>query len=256
MGLCPVAAYLSNRRATNRLQASLLLLNLCVPGITALIMIYASQNELLIDDFWRRLLLIKMSPIYFLVIVFFMPCVVYLATGLSLLLGYSTDQFSISDEFSVIKGWTILGVIIPLVLAPGFEELGWRGYGVDSLRAYCNVFTTSVIFGILWAVWHLPAFFIKGYYHNQLWNMGLLYVVNFFVSVFLMAFLTNWVYFKTSRSIPAVILFHSVLNLSSMALKTKPCTKCLVTVLLFVIVLLIVFCDADFFFNISKTQIL
>ena len=249
--LCPVMSYLNNQMTATSLQPPLLMFNLCVPGIMALIMIYSSQNDQLIADFWKRLLLFKINTAYLLVIVLLMPCVVYLATGLSLLFGYPSNQFSINEEFAVIKGWSILGIIIPLVLAPVIEELGWRGYGVDSLGAYFSVLTTSVLFGLLWAVWHLPVFFIKGYYHNQLWNTGWLYVINFFVNVFVVAFLMNWIYFKTSRSIPAIILFHSILNVSSMALKTDPFTKCLVTVILLVISLFIIFFDRTFFFNSS-----
>ncbi len=140
-------------------------------------------------------------------------------------------------------------IVIPLLLAPIIEELGWRGYGVDSLKAYFNLFTTSVLFGLLWAVWHLPLFFINGYYHNQLWHLGIVYVLNFFVSVLVIAFLMNWVYYKTGRSIPAVILFHSVLNFSLMVFKTEPFTKCIVTALLCVISIIIIVYDSDFFFN-------
>jgi len=233
------------------LQAPLLLVGLCVPCITAVIIIYTSHNEMLIQDFWKRLFLFKMSPHYLMVILFLMPCTLLLATGISLFFGYSADQFSISNEISAMKGWGILGVAIPFILAPIIEELGWRGYGVDSLRAYFNLFTTSVLFGLLWAIWHLPAFFIKGYYHNQLWDLGIVYVINFFVSVFVVAFLMNWIYYKTGRSIPAVILFHLILNLSSMLFKTEPATKCIVTILLSVITIGIIVYDGDFFFNSS-----
>ena len=92
-------------------------------------------------------MLFKISPTYLMVILLLMPCVFFLATGISLFFGYSTDQFSVTNEFSVMKGWAILGIAIPLLLAPIIEELGWRGYGVDSLRAYFNLFTTSVLFG-------------------------------------------------------------------------------------------------------------
>ncbi|NGX59605.1 MAG: hypothetical protein KR126chlam3_00758 [Chlamydiae bacterium] len=239
-----IAAY-----AMKQLQMPLLLLNLCVPCITAIVMIFASRNEILIQDFWNRLFLFKISPNYLIVILFLMPCIVFLATAISLLFGYSTAQFSISNDLSVMKGWAILGIAIPLLLAPIIEELGWRGYGVDSLRANFNLFTTSVIFGLLWAVWHLPAFFIKGYYHNQLWDLGTIYVINFFVSVFVIAFLMNWVYYKTDRSIPAVMLFHSILNLSFMLFKTEPFTKCIVTILLCAIIISIIVYDRNFFFN-------
>ena len=247
--LGPITAYLNNLKGMEQLQLSLLLFGLCVPCITAVVMIYASHNKILIQDFWKRLLLFKISPTYLIVILLLMPCAVFLATWLSLFFGYPTDQFSITNEFSVMKGWAILGVAIPLLLAPIIEELGWRGYGVDSLRAYFNLFTTSVLFGLLWGVWHLPAFFIKGYYHNQLWHLGIIYVINFFVSLFVIAILMNWVYYKTSRSIPAIILFHSVLNLSSILFKTEPFTKCIVTVLLCVVSIIVIVYDRDFFFS-------
>lgn len=249
LALGPIAAYLSHQKGMEQLQLPLLLFGLCVPCITAIAMIYASQNEILIQDFWKRLLLFKISPNYLMVILLLMPCAVLLATALSLLFGYSADQFSIASELSVMKGWAILGIAIPLLLAPVIEELGWRGYGVDSLRAYFNLFTTSVLFGLLWAVWHLPAFFIKGYYHNQLWHLGIIYVINFFVSVFVIAILMNWVYYKTGRSIPAVILFHSMLNLSSILFKTEPFTKCIVTVLLCIVSIIVIAYDSEFFFS-------
>lgn len=251
-----IVAYLSNQKGMEGIMLPLFLFGLCVPGITAVSMIYASHNEILIQDFWERLFLFKISPTNLMVILLLMPCAVFLATGLSLFFGYSTEQFSIAKELSVMKGWAILGIAIPLVLAPIIEELGWRGYGVDSLRAYFNLFTTSMLFALLWAVWHLPAFFIKGYYQNQLWSLGVIYVINFFVSIFVIAILMNWVYYKTGRSIPAIILFHSVLNLSSILFKTEPFTKCIVTVLLGVISIIVIVHDSDFFFSDSIIPII
>lgn len=247
--LGPVAVYLSNHAEMGKFLLPVLLFGLCVPCITALVMIYGSQNELLIQDFWERLLLFKIALPYLAVILFLMPCIAILATGISLFFGYSTEQFLITSEFSVMKGWAIFGVIIPLILAPIIEEIGWRGYGVDSLRAYFNLFTTSLLFGSLWALWHLPLFFVKGYYHNQLINLGNIYVLNFFVSVFVVALLMNWIYYRTDRSIPAVVLFHSVINLSSLLLKTEPFTKCIATVLLGVISIILIIYDRNFFFS-------
>jgi uncharacterized protein len=243
--LCPLHAYLSYKK---KQQISLLLLNLSMPCAMALLLIFTSGNKSLIEDFWGRLILFRFSPMYILVILFLMPCVVLMATRLSLFFGYSRDQFSIAQDVSVMKGWSILGIAIPFLLAPLIEELGWRGYGVDSLRVHFNLFTTSVLFGILWAVWHLPLFFMKGYYHNKLWDLGVLYVINFFLSVFVLSFLINWIYYKTYRSIPAAIAFHSASNLSMMLLKTEHFTKCLVTVLLCLVSIVVIVWDHGFFF--------
>lgn len=247
LALGAITAYLG-KKGMKQFQMPLLLFGLCVPCITSVAMIYASHNEVLIQDFWERLMDFKISFTYLIVILLLMPCLLFLATGLSLFFGYSSDQFSLAGDFSVMKGWGVLGIAIPLILAPIIEEVGWRGYGVDSLRAFFNLFTTSVLFGLLWAVWHLPTFFVKGYYQNQLWNLGIPYVINFFVSVFVIAILMNWIYYKTGRSIPAVILFHSVLNLFSILFKTEQFTKCIMTVLLFVVTTIVIVSDWDFFF--------
>jgi membrane protease YdiL (CAAX protease family) len=247
--LCPVATYFNSQKELIKFQFPLLLIALSVPCITALCMIYGSKNGALISDFQHRLTLFKMSAPSLLFILFFMPCVIYLATGISLLFGHSSEQFSLAREISMMKGWAIFGIVIQLLLAPLIEELGWRGYGVDSLRAHFNLFNTSVLFGILWAIWHLPAFFVRGSYQNGLWNLGPLHVINFFVSVFVIAILMNWIYYKTDRSIPALILFHAMLNLSSMAFRTEPLTKCIATVILCVSAVTVIACDREYFFN-------
>lgn len=248
LALGPITAYLS-QQGFEQLQMPLLLFGLCVPCITSVAMIYGSHNEILIQDFWKRVVDFKINSTYLMVILLLMPCILFLATGLSLFFGYSSDQFSFASNLSVMKGWAVIGIIIPLILAPIIEEIGWRGYGVDSLRSFFNLFTTSVIFGLLWAVWHLPLFFIKGYYQNQLWDLGILHVINFFVSIFVVAILMNWVYYKTGRSIPAVILFHSMINFSSILFKTEPFTKCIMTVLLLIVTVIVIINDRHFFFS-------
>lgn len=244
--LVPIAMYFSYRGQMEKI-IPFLLINLLAPCITAIAMIYFSRNKEMIQDFWSRLILFKIQPSFLAVILLLMPSTIFPATIISLAFGYSLDQFSLAKEFSVMKGWSLLGICIPVVLAPFIEELGWRGYGVDSLRTHSNLFITSVLFGGLWALWHLPLFFVKGYYQNQLWDLGLIHVVNFFMSVFVVASLMNWIYYHTDCSIPAIVLFHSILNLSSILLNTEPVTKCIATVLLCAVLFLVLLQDKDFF---------
>ncbi len=51
--------------------------------------------------------------------------------------------------------------MVILFLAPTLEELGWRGYGVDSLRSKFSLFKTTMLFAVIWGLWHLPLFFIQ-----------------------------------------------------------------------------------------------
>ena len=173
----------------------------------------------MIQDLWSRLILVKIQPIYLMIIILFMPCLTLLAIGISLAFGYSSEQFFLAKSLSVMKGWSILGIFVPLVLAPLIEEFRWRGFGVDSLRSHFNLFVTSVLFGALWALWHLPLFFVKGCYQNQ------------FLKLF------------------EYILFHSMINLSAMLFRTEPLTKCIVTVLLCLMLAFIVIQNKASFFE-------
>jgi CAAX protease family protein len=60
--------------------------------------------------------------------------------------------------------------IVPFALGvfvhgPFPAELGWRGYVLDRLQSRWNVVVSSLILGAIWALWHLPLFFIKDMIH-------------------------------------------------------------------------------------------
>lgn len=48
------------------------------------------------------------------------------------------------------------------------EELGWRGYALPRLQVQFNGLTAALILGAVWAVWHVPAFFISGLPQSQI----------------------------------------------------------------------------------------
>ena len=85
---------------------------------------------------------------------------------ISTLFGYSFDQFSVAEEFSFTVG--AVPTLLLLLLAACFEELGWRGYAIESLNADRSYFEATAIFGILWSLWHLPMFFIPHSYQAEL----------------------------------------------------------------------------------------
>jgi hypothetical protein len=60
---------------------------------------------------------------------------------------------------------------LPLVIASGFvfrdagplgEELGWRGFALPRLLAIMEARWAALTLGVVWALWHLPAFFMSG----------------------------------------------------------------------------------------------
>lgn len=249
-----IAAFFSYQKGMELYQILFMVPGLLAPLIAAVIMIFSSKNKELKKDFLDKLLNLKRIKLsYIPVILLLMPISVLLSILLSLLFGKSIHQFSFSNEFSFSAAG--VPVLLILFLASTFEELGWRGYGMDSLRSKFTMLKATILFAVFWVLWHLPLFFINGYYQNELWNTNIIYVVNFFISVLPLAIILNWLYYKNNRSIIASISFHFIANLSAEAFQMEQFSKCIQTVVLLVISIIIIIKDKEFFFDKKKTFI-
>ncbi|MBN2478781.1 MAG: CPBP family intramembrane metalloprotease [Parachlamydiales bacterium] len=245
-------AYLSYQNQNARMHYIILMtLGSLGPFFSAQIMFGISDNRLR-KDFFQRIFQLKRINVKFLPFVFFiMPLSIVLAILISTFFNEPIEQLELTNSFSIIKSQVVLSLLIA-ALVPIFEEMGWRGYGVDSLRSKFNVLKTSIFFGILWAFWHFPAFFIKGYYHHSLWEQNPIYAINFFVSVLPLALIMNWVYFKNNRSIILLMVFHIIVVFSEQTLSSTQFTKIIQTILLFIIAGIIILRDKDFFYRNDK----
>lgn len=230
-----LAAFFSHTEALEDFMALTMLPSLLAPFGVALFMMYNSTNKILLTDFKRRLLNpMDISMKYWMVIIFLMPAVLILATFISLMFGQSIQQFSFSDQFGILKGALLISIAI-LFLTPAMEELGWRGYGMDSLMRGRSLIKASLIFTFLWGLWHVPLFFIKGYYHYEILQMNPVYAINFFVALLPVVIISNWIFYKNGRYIIPIIIFHFMLNFSSIILQTEQLTKCIITIILLLI---------------------
>jgi membrane protease YdiL (CAAX protease family) len=95
--------------------------------------------------------------------------------------------------------------VLPLIVffgGPLSEELGWRGFALPKLQSRYNAFTASLIIGVMWGLWHLPAFWIAGagqYNQPVFW---------FMVGAPAVAILYTWVYNHTNGSLLIAVLYH------------------------------------------------
>ena len=248
-----VAAYFSYQKGMEGIQVLCMVPGLCAPLLAVLAMISGAKNKGLRKDFWERLSLKKINLRYLPAILLIMPFALFLATALSLLFGQPANQFTLSSSYAIMGGQAFLSLAI-LFLAPTLEELGWRGYGVDSIRSKLTLFKTTLLFATIWGLWHLPLFFINGYYQHELWETSMVYVINFFVQVLVATILMNWVYYKNNRSIIAAILFHFTFDLFSVLFQTEQFTKCIITIILLVISIVIIHRNKEFFFDKEQTR--
>lgn len=102
-----------------------------------------------------------------------------------------------------------LGALLVWLLTYGLgEETGWRGYALPHLQRRHSAANSTLILAVLWAFWHLPAFF----YRDTYIEMGFLGFPVFLVSITFATMVFTWLYNSTRGSLLLVILFHAFFN--------------------------------------------
>jgi len=92
------------------------------------------------------------------------------------------------------------------------EEMGWRGFALDRLQARITALQASVVLGSVWALWHVPLFFVPGSFQAGL-GLGSLRSWIFLFSMVPLSILMTWVYNNTDRSTLSAVLIHYSGNL-------------------------------------------
>lgn len=240
------AAFLS--KPDPGLSSVFMLLGLISPAATAVITVLTSGNAALKNDLKRKLAgFYRLNPLNILTAVLTFAAIVALSILLSTLFGQSLDQFAFTEDFSFSINGT--SALLTILLAAVIEETGWRGYGEDSIASYFSWFTESIIFGVVWAIWHLPLFWIEGTYHYGLRVLGFGYMLNFLISVIPLDFLTTWVYVKNNRSMLASIIFHLFINTMQEKIAMTPQTKCVETLVVTAAAVVVVLTNREMFFE-------
>jgi membrane protease YdiL (CAAX protease family) len=124
-----------------------------------------------------------------------------------------------SDSTLALKLAKPLYMFFPLFIMKFFldaglgEELGWRGFLLPRLQARYSALVSSIIVGIVWGLWHLPLFMLKGmsptYEMGQTFGVvpSLLGYTVFIVVPY--AILFTWMYNNTKGSLLLAFVFHS-----------------------------------------------
>jgi membrane protease YdiL (CAAX protease family) len=103
--------------------------------------------------------------------------------------------------------WPLMaGAILATTWVQAGEEVGWRGYALPRLAPMFGLGGASVVLGIIWALWHLPLFFVAGSGSDgQSFPIYLLHVTALSVAM-------AWLYWKTDGSLLLVMLMHAAVN--------------------------------------------
>jgi membrane protease YdiL (CAAX protease family) len=92
-----------------------------------------------------------------------------------------------------------------MIIGGGLEEICWRYVLQPSLEKKLPFAAAASITAVIWAVWHLPLFYIEGKLQYD-WNFGL-YVTLIFGLAFMLAAI-----YRLTKSVWLCVLFHALVN--------------------------------------------
>lgn len=128
-----------------------------------------------------------------------------IAVGLNVLLGGTLPAFfrarGIPEGNPVVLFMPVfVGVLFQAGIA---EEIGWRGFALPRLQTRYSALTSSLILGVLWALWH---------FHPQSWSDLAPIAFWYILGVLSLTVILTWVYNNTRGSLLVAVLFHTASN--------------------------------------------
>ena len=190
------------------------------PLLAGLSLLWLTQGRAGYRDLRRRLTETgRIGAQWGLLVLLFYPIFTLLVGALAFVLGLSSSPLAPVRREQLFDPGALLFLIAVALVFPTVEEIGLRGYWFDQLQARFSALNASLILGVVWAAWHVPLFWMAGYYDETTFDPELWW---FAPNLVLTAIVGTWIYNNTGRSILAVIGFHFFGNLTGELLGFSP----------------------------------
>ncbi|PKP83322.1 MAG: CPBP family intramembrane metalloprotease [Alphaproteobacteria bacterium HGW-Alphaproteobacteria-18] len=176
----------------------LFILAVYAPAIAALLLIGITSGFSGLGRFLSRLFLWRASPGWYVFLVLGFPAISFAG---ALIKGNALSAPMFTEPLTAL----LPAIGFMLILGP-MEEIGWRGFALPILQRRLAPFWAGLILGVIWAVWHLPAFMLSGT-PQAAWSFLPFFLGSIACSLILTAL------FNDSRgSILLAMLFHFQMN--------------------------------------------
>ncbi len=195
------ACFFAADRVT-RGHAAVLMLGVFAPSIVAIALTFRSEGRAGVASLLRRLLMWRV-PLRFYV--FALGYLAAIKGTVALLHRVATGRW---PAFGTTPWYVMLAATFISVAIGGQtgEEIGWRGYALPRLAHSIGLPAGSLLLGLIWALWHLPLFFMQG--TTTTGQSFPLYLMQ--VTALSTAF--AWLWMRTGGSLLPVMLLHAAIN--------------------------------------------
>lgn len=163
------------------------------PGFVGVFLVWRHYGLKGLGSFFRRLTLWRVPVIWWLFLILGIPVIFYAGAAIK---GSINDPFPFSPWYQVIPAMAIALFIGPI------EEFGWRGVALPLLQRRFAPFWAGLILGVIWAVWHIPAFFLSGTPQSA-WSFG-----PYFAGVVALSVILTPLFNAARGSLLFAILYH------------------------------------------------
>lgn len=186
------------------------------PLFSAIYLVRITQQKDDQREFWRRVIDFKRVPLrWFFVSLFVPPLIAVFSILVSLFLSNEYTQWQ--PMWLLIQNPLMfaLFLISTLLFGPLPEEIGWRGYGLESLQTKYSALQSSLIVGFFGVIWHIPLFLTKDSGFAAIYP---LYSLSFWLwatSLLSISIIMTWIFNHTEKSTLTVILFHFSMGVTS-----------------------------------------
>ncbi len=170
------------------------------PGLVAMALIVIGSGFGELRRYFSRLFHVNATWGWWAFVLLGLPAVKIVGAMLN---GAPMGEWLVSKPF-----WGVLGISLFMLFLGPVEEFGWRGFLLPLMQRIMTPALAGVIIGFLWAVWHIPAFFLDGTPHTA-WSM-----LPFIIGVTSVGVLMAVVYNKTNGNLLFPILIHWQLNIA------------------------------------------
>ncbi len=123
------------------------------PGFVGVFLVWRRYGLAGLSRFLRRLALWRAPIGWWLFLILGIPALFYAGAAV---------KGSISDPFPFSPWYQVLGALALALFIGPIEELGWRGLALPLLQRRFAPFWAGLILGVIWGIWHIPAFLLSG----------------------------------------------------------------------------------------------
>lgn len=136
-------------------QAMMMGMAILLGPVLASLSLTALAGRAEIRNLFSRWIKCRISVRWYTVALFIAPLSTLVTLGL---LGLFSFNFQPNILLSTDKAGLVISAIVAGLVVGTCEELGWTGFAVPRLLKNRGIFSTGILVGLVWGLWHFPLF--------------------------------------------------------------------------------------------------